>query len=342
MKKQSVIKKIAASMAALAVAFILMPSMSVHAASEYTVTFRPGNVGQFGIASGEEKTVKEMAQEVADIYYAQYETTITENGAIKVRVPAGADMPAAPGYILPDEGYCVRAWGPEQGEKVTKNVDYVVDYGRLTDGVEYTVKYVDGESGESVAPSMTAYANIGDTVTKSAPASVTTSDAGVYVLTSDATQTITLSGNAASNVITFTYSYSYDAGTVTSEVVRTIPGDTVTATETVTSVADNGTGTVPGAAQAQGGAAGNGDAEDQDGVGIDDENAPLDNGPEGDGTEEELTNIEDERTPLQNLLAGGGSNTIVIMAGAFGVAAIVLALIWLLTRRKKTNAEEEQ
>lgn len=361
MGKNSLMKKIVSGMMALAVSVVLMPAINAQAASEYTITFRPGNVGQFGIASEDNsmKTVKDMAQEVADIYYAQYETTVTENGAIKVKVPAGAAMPATPGYVIPDEGYCVRSWGPEQGETVRKNVDYVVDYGRLIDGVEYTVKYVDEESGESLAPFATAYANIGDTVTVNAPATITTSDAGEYVLTSAATQEITLSADAASNVVTFTYAYNYDPGTVTEDIIVNVPGDTVVTTETVTTYVDNGTTVVPGAtvipdAGADAGAdnqegedqgedtpdAGNEDEGDQGTVEIEDDETPLADG--SNDAEEDTVSIEDEEAPLSALEREQNANAAIIVASIFGVAAVALATVWLQSRRKKANVEEEQ
>ncbi len=355
MRKHSLMKKIASGMMALAMTVALMPAMTAQAASEYTITFRPGNVGQFGIASADntDKTVKDMAQEVADVYYAQYETAVTEMGAIKVTVPAGAEMPAVPGYIIPDAGYCVRTWGPEAGEQVTKNVDYVVDYGRLTDGVEYTVKYVDEESGESLAPFLTAYANIGDTVTVNAPATIVTSDAGEYVLTSDASQVLTLVENAASNVITFTYAYSYDPGTVTENVIVTVPGDTVVTTETVTTYVEGEPVVQPGAVVIEDEdtplAGGGEDAENQDGdnqeiVGIEDEDAPLAGNVDGEDAEDALVDITDEEAPLNGSLGAeeqGGINPALIAAAASAVAAFAVTMIWLQSRRKKVEAEEE-
>lgn len=369
MRKVSLMKKIVSAATALTLVLVMSPAMSAQAASEYTVTFRPGNVGQFGIASetdSAEKTVKEMAQEVADIYYAQYETTVTENGAIKVKVPAGADVPAAPGYIIPNEGYCVRSWGPEQGTKVTKNVDYVVDYGRLIDGVEYTVKYVDEESGESIAPFLTAYANIGDNVTVSAPTSIVTSDAGEYVLVSDTSQKITVGEDADANVVIFSYVYSYDPGTVEQDVIVTIPGDTVVTTETVTTYIDNGTTVEPGAVvvedenqdadndneadaevdaeqevedeDEQGG-------ENQDMVEIEDEETPLANIPETDASEEVsdmVVEIEDEEAPLSSgVNSDQGMSPMVIVAAVFGIAAIALAFVWMKNAKKRNSTEEQ-
>lgn len=345
MNTKGFLRKFAGSAMALAVAFLMMPAINAHAASEYTVTFRPGNVGRFGLVSDSEKSAKEMAQEVADVLYGG-SASVTENGAIKVRVAAGSKIPAAPAYIIPDEGYCVRNWGPASGEKVTKNVDYVVDYGRLTDGVEYTVKYVDEQSGDSIAPFLTAYANIGDSISINAPLVITTSDAGVYELKSDVSAEIVLKEDASINVITFRYAYNYDPGTVTTEVITNIPGDTVTTTENYTTYIDNGTALTPAPAQGggQNGAPDNGPAEEPDVVEIEDEETPLADRADGEGEEEspEITDIVDEEVPLADPETSGGFNVTVIWAGALGVAAIALAIVWLQTRKKESKEDGQQ
>lgn len=360
MNKQRILKKVVSSLTALAL--ILLPAVHVNAASEYTVTFRPGNVGNFGIVSEENKSVKEMAQEVADIYYSAYETSVTENGAIKVKVPAGAGMPAAPGYVIPKEGYYVRPWGPQAGEIVTKNVDFVADYGRLTDGVEYTVKYVDSESQESVAPFMTAYGNIGDEITVNAPAALNTSGEGVYMLVSNASCTIKLAAEADENVIVFDYEYNYEPETIEQEVVTVIPGDTVVTTQTNVTYVDNGTVAEPGAAVIQtpeDNVDNNDEQEQEQGelVELEEEDIPLADGvkPEADGSESEAgggmeaeeawnqeIEIEDEETPLVSEPSSeGNSVTMIVLAAVIGILTLFAALTWLQLR-KKTVAEEEE
>lgn len=346
MNTKGFLRKITGSAMALAVAFLMMPAINVHAASEYTVTFRPGNVGRFGLVSDSEKSAKEMAQEVADVLYGG-SASVTENGAIKVRVAAGADIPAAPAYIIPNEGYCVRNWGPAPGGKVTKNVDYVVDYGRLTDGVEYTIEYVDEQSGDSIAPFLTAYANIGDSISINAPLVITTSGAGVYELKSDVSAEIILKEDASLNVITFRYAYNYDPGTVTTEIITNIPGDTVTTTENYTTYIDNGAVLTPAPAQGgvQNGVLDNEPAEEPDIVEIEDEETPLADSVDGegeDGSAPEITAIEDEEVPLANLETSGGFNVTVIWAGALGAAAIALAIVWLHTRKKESEEDGQQ
>lgn len=344
MRGQHLLKRIVGGAMTLIAVFAMMPVLSAHAASEYTVTFRPGNVGNFGIGFSvmNGASVKEMAQEVANVLYGAYDVNVTENGAIKVKVPAGAQIPAAPSYIIPDEGYFVKSWGPEQGETVSRNVDFVVDYGRLTDGVEYTVKYVDEQSGESIAPSATAYANVGDSVTVTAPATITTSDAGIYALTSEATQTLTLEKDAASNVIVFDYTYDYEPETEVIEIVKVIPGDTVVTTETQVTVIDRGIIVDP--APDNGGE----DNENQNIADIEDEETPLtDTISSQEETDEEkhaekesnippeIIEIEDEEAPLANLEPERGVNPAVVLAGVLGMMAIVVSVLWMQTRRKK-------
>lgn len=366
MSRRHIYKKILCGVTTLAL--LMAPVCQVNAASEYTITFRPGNVGKFGIVSDEEKSVEDMAQEVADIYYGEYETSVTANGAIKVKVPAGADMPVVPAYIIPEEGYCVRPWGPEAGTKVNKNADYVVDYGRLINGVEYTVKYVDAQSQESIAPFLTAYGNIGDTVTMNAPTQITTSDAGAYVLKSVATQSIELSEEQTANIMVFAYEYSYDAGTVTEDVITYLPGDTVVTTETHTTYIDNGT-EFTGAvvlenqeAEAEENVAGEDVAVnpenqeevqeevqediqdeqvDQGTVEIEEEDVPLaDTSDTEEIPERGLEEIEDDETAL----AAGQTKQInvaaMILASATGVMAGTVAIIWLVLKKKRLEEEE--
>lgn len=359
--KHKMWKKLACGVATVAVALNMMPSMNVFAASQYTVTFRPGNVGHFALTGDNaDKSAKEMAQEVVDQYYQGMEATVTEKGAIKITVPAGTELPTAPTAVVADTGYYVKSWGPEAGTKASKNVDFVVDYGRLTDGVEYTIKYVDAQSGESIAPFVTVYGNKGDTVSVNASATLKTSNAGVYGLTNAASQSLVLGDNADDNVITFTYEYNYDPGTVEEEVVRTIPGDTVTTTQTVTTVVDNGTTATPGATQIQGGGAANADnagagnaaadadvnadnaqneeqQADQEQIDIPDENTPLADAAD-DQTTDETVDIADEEAPLATMQSGGVNMT-VVCAGVLGVAAIILAVVWMQARKRSSHKD---
>lgn len=327
MKKYSLMKKVCSGLMAILAGVILMPAAKVHAAATYTVTFRPGNVGTFDTAN------------VGALYGSNAE--ITSHGAIKITVNAGDAMPAAYPYIIPKDGYFVKSWGPAESV-VTQNVDYVVDYGKLVDGVEYTVKYVDSQSGESVAPFVTQYGNINDTVKAAAPATLTTSDAGTYVLQSEKEQSITLTEDASANVIIFEYTNNYKPGTVVEEVVNYVDGGTTNVTETYVTTIDNGTTVEPGATVIQGGgnAADNAAQDNGGNVTIEEEDTPLaDAAPTQDNqkqdTQEEVVVIEDGETPLSDQAEVTGLNPVVLWAGAAGLAAAALTVVWILSKKKE-------
>lgn len=337
MKRYSLMKKICSGLMAILVGVVLMPAVKVHAASTYTVTFRPGNVGTFDTSN------------VAALYGSNVE--ITSHGAIKITVNAGDAMPAAYPYVTPNEGYFVKSWGPSEST-VTQNVDYVVDYGKLVDGVEYTVKYVDSKSGESVAPFVTQYGNIGETVEATAPATLTTSDAGTYVLQSVATQSLTLTEDALANVLVFEYTNNYNSGTVVEEVVNYVDGGTTNVTETYVTTIDNGTTVEPGANVIQGGGNGNNAADNgaQDNPGnvtIEEEDTPLADAVPGADTQEqdnqgEVVIIEDGATPLSDTTGSAVLNPVVLWAGAAGLAAMVLTMVWVISKRKRAAVDEEK
>ena len=343
MKRQGFLKKLLAGTFALALAAVMTPSVTANAAQkEYTVTLRPGNVGHFGVKvqdGGE--TVEMSAEYVAALLYGDA-ATVTKNGAIKVTVAANGDMPSAPNYIIPDDGYFVKPWEPETGTKVTKNQDYVVDYGRLVNGVEYTIEYVDDQSGESVAPFVSAYANIGEEMTVTAPFTLTTSNAGVYVLASADSITLTLQEDASANVFTFRYTYSYDPGTVTQEYVTYTEGEIVETTETNSTYIDNGTAVdnVDGLGQDDGGN-GENNGDDQDTINIDDDPSALADGDEvDDGEETPPVTIFDDSTPLGNFLNDVVENPVKIWAIAAGIAALALVIVWAVVRKKRKQAAE--
>ena len=214
-----------------------LSAMDVSAASTYTVTYRPGNVGNFALADTTATDVKTMAEEVAEAMGYSYDYEVTENGAIKLYVPKGASVPAPPSYIVTEGNYFAKnalVWGPAQGAVVEKNIDFVVDYGKLVDGVEYTIQYLDSEDGSSVAPVAIAYGNIGAEETAVAPETIVLSGATTYVRDSQATQSIVLSEDASENVITFYYTATF-IGDVTENIIyRELPGETVVVTEYVT------------------------------------------------------------------------------------------------------------
>lgn len=339
MRKNNILAKLKAVLLALLVSGSMLPVLPVSAASSYTVTFRPGEVGVFTDAEA-------LAGRYESGYAAVQKAEVTAMGAVKLTVTAGSQVPVAPqaNDITADADYFVRntsEWGPEPGAKVTKNMDFVVDYGKLVNGVEYTITYVDVQSGESIAPPSTGYGNVGETREYTAPTAYVNSEFAVYALAEDSVKTIVLSENAADNVISFAYTNTYEPGSLVVDNVTTVGGGTVE--EIVDNIVYLGGDAVP-APQGDGGApVPGGAAQDAEVVDIPDDPTPLDQGPgaedEQSGPEEDASGdavtIPEQETPLapgpRQTSAGGA----VIAAAAFGVAAVAVAAVWLQTRRRK-------
>lgn len=351
MRKVTFVKKFTGMFLALSMA-VLMPAVKVQAAESYTVTFRPGNVGAFAVSADAAGGAKENAEAVAALSYAGYEVEVTQRGAIKVTVPAGAAVPAAPSYIVAEDGYFVKdasLWGPA-GETVDRNMDFVVDYGKLIDGVEYTVEYVDSSSGESIAPVYITQANAGESRTVTAPLQIIISGDVVYSLTSASSLEMILDADASKNVFTFRYSLA-PAGSVEEEIVNYVDGGTVTTTETVTTVIDNGQTVVAAGTPAGGGAGAGADAnagaEEQDTVQIEDEQTPLADqvpGQDGqdEGGEENLVTIDEEEVALAAApFEEGGANVAIILASLSTVLAAGAAGFWFFMKKKRKAGTEE-
>lgn len=349
-------------------ATIFVSSGQVYAADTYTVTFRPGNVGYFSTEANQEGDRKAMATAVAAQEYSGYTYEVTAKGAIKVTVLAGEAVPSAPTYIQADAGYFAKSasvWGPA-GEKCDRNVDYVVDYGKLVDGVEYTVKYVDSSSGESIAPVYIAQANIGETIKVTAPKTIEVG-AATYKRDSKATVELKLNADASKNVITHSYTAETDedntepenSGSVQNPVNPTTPSPVTQNPTTVNQTVQNPANAAGGNANAANAAGGNANTANANAAGenanaadanandltvIEDEETPLADAPKGqnnDGeTEETVTakkagtvEIEDEDVPLSD--AGSSmDNVAVVGAVLFGIAAVSVAGVWFYRKKK--------
>lgn len=342
----------------LAAVVMCMPAMKVEAGVDsYTVTFRPGNVGSFAFSADAEGNKQEnasavAAQQYAGIYGAD-NVAVTKNGAIKVTVPAGAAMPQAPVYIEAESGYFVKdtsIWGPTT-QTVDKNMDFVVDYGKLVNGVEYTVEYVDAVSGESIAPVHISQANAGESRSETAPAQIVISEGTVYNLTSESTIEMMLDTDSANNVFTFQYTMA-PRGTVVEELVNYVDGGVITTTETVTTVIDNGTTVIPANPPAQGGggaATPEVEVENEpenvvENVVIEEEQTPL--APVVPEVEQETANegnmvvIGEDEVPLADFAGEeADANTLPIWAGVFVAAAAAVTVLWVFMKKKKTANE---
>ncbi len=312
----------------------------------YTVTFRPGDVGVFTDPEGIGESYVNSGAAV------DYE--ITQHKAVKLRVKAGTTLPALlqAEDVKADPGYFAKSaaqWGPAAGLAVDRNLDYVVDYGRLVDGVEYTVTFTDSQSGVQIAPSATAYANVGDIVTYTAPSSIISHQQGIYSLQGEAGKQMTLSADSGKNILTYTYTNLYDPGTNIVENVVTVEGPVEE--ETVTNVVFvNGAAISAARAPAAGGEAdaraGENEPEDNPGGAavIEDEETPL----AGDAAESDVgdnpggadtVTIEDQEVPGAGAPEGEAPNSAALAIAAVGAAALAALIIWFKVRRKKKEQQ---
>lgn len=359
MRQRNFGKKIWAALLAGVLLSAAGPDIKAEASQEaYTVTYRAGNVGCFAVTGTDKTEKKAMAEEVAELLYAGNEDVtgveVTENGAIRLTVRRGATVPTAPGagYVQTEAGYFVRnasQWGAGADETVIKNVDYVVDYGKLVNGVEYTVRYVDAVSGTQLAPVAVAYGNAGDTVEADASAKITVSGAAGYYLQGEARQELVLTQDAAKNVLTFTYSAEPSAVEV-NEIVEYEEGDTVVVTETVT--VNTPAQGAAGAVLAPGQQPTPQEPEGEVTV-IDEEETPLQGAPDetegdraaesgqGEGTSdyEDVVVIEEEQTALSGFFDEAGSRGIYLGAGLAAALLIAVGAVWLQYNRRARSVE---
>lgn len=318
-KISRIIKSIVLSMA---VVVMMIPNIKVHAAgAEYTITFSAGS-----------------------------ETFADGTKNKKVTCTAGDSLPAIPGYTdldVPMDKYIVTdasAYKFNASGTVERNEKIVVQYGKLNNGVEYKVTFVDAATGAEIATPVIGRAETGnDSPVISAP---TIND---YALQDPSVTSYQFVNLRPTGVLTYTFNYNY-TGTGGGTTVVTEPGTTTVVTtdggtETVyqvnevptyvsTPVAGGGAG---GGGAAEGGAQ---PAEGDANVQIDEGDVPLapgiDNeektGLENDGKD---VILEDEEVP-KALLGNGISPTSVLIASGIGLVVIAIVAFGI-TRFKKSR-----
>jgi len=274
------------------------------AADSYTITFSAGDKGT-------------LTDALYNSYAASYSVKRTDSGNIKIVVPAGSHMPDVPTAADVDLGtnadryYVSSGWEPAE-ETVTKNATYVVSYGAIVNGVEYTVRYVDAATGNDVASPVIATGNVGDSM------SFTAKTLSGYTY-DGYSKSMVLTASAAGNVLTFNYTAGTNAvpnpGTGTEVTTPTPPAQTTGSAANPTAP---GT-TTPGTAT---------DNNGQDT--IEDNNVPLTDG------EEET--VEDNETPSSNWTENTAANTWKIVGGI--AAAAVLGVIILFAVKKKAKKDQ--
>lgn len=286
--------------------------LPVYAADSYTVTYRAGNIGTFDVAG--------WAQTLSQAGYDSSTTEITEN-YIKIKTAKGAAVPEfsqtqweANTDIGEAQTYFMLAesdWGPSDGATVTRNQDYVVDYGVLVNPVRYEIDFVDAATGTAIAPPVISYGNEGEKI------SCTPIAVSDYATVAQPA-TLTLK-KGAENQVLFSYNSTLvpetEERTVqqTQTITRTEPGQTIVlpnnnpnsnannnantpADNTANTIADNN---VPLGNTPQADNAGNPNQDNVDQQDNTDGDQNLDaNTDDADG----VTNIDDNEVPRVNRL----------------------------------------
>ncbi len=144
---------------------VLLPQKA-QASDRYTLIYRAGNVATFDVDYYENLSF-DLGTGVS--------VDVTKN-YVKFTVARGTDTEVLDQLetiveqtLVVDDGYKVLAastWGyaSEDITSVTKNHDFTVDYGKLVNPCKYTIRYVNKESGEEIAPSKMSYGNVGDEI----------------------------------------------------------------------------------------------------------------------------------------------------------------------------------
>ena len=319
--------RLAAAVAIMGIAFLCGPSVQAAEGKTYQIIYKAGNAGEF-TAQYQEYAINTLGAVEAGEKKIVYEVT---PGSAYPDLPQAGDIASSGYYVLPAQN-----WGPVD-ETVSKRSEYVVQYGRLADGVEYTVMFVDAASGEQVALPEIAMGNVGDTV------SYTAKQVPDYKLDSEQEVSLVLGEDSSRNIITFTYSSDKVSGVEETVRVEYVDGGTTTEYHERENIIYNE------AAVAGGGAGGDAQAEEDanavgedegDVVTIPDEDTPLGDGGELAGDEQDTVKIEEEETPLSNLRMES-PNKMVMGAIVAGVAAVLLAVIWVIVKKKSGTQKGE-
>ncbi|MBE5857393.1 MAG: hypothetical protein E7296_07470 [Lachnospiraceae bacterium] len=326
-------------MVAAALVFTMVTGINVKAAEAesdtksegktYTVTFHPGNVGSFT-----------DLEEVVAIYDAQegVSAVSTEMGAIKLKVAPNTKIAAPLGIAAEGDYYYRQQWNETVEETVTKNADYVPQFGRLVDGIEYQVKFLIQGTETSVYPPVFNRGNVGDELSFTALTSIPVSAGAYYILQGVPARTLVLDSDSDKNILIFEYVLQ-DRYAVTSESTLLTDGGTVTTVESVT---------VPGAAPA---AAGGGGAAPAAVAPAAAEEAPalteIDNGQTAlaasvpESPEEATTTIEEPETPLDANLSQTTNLPYLVLTGVLIAAIAVGFYVYTKKNPRKSDSDGE-
>ena len=306
---KTILKKIWVALVFVAMVIPMNISTSFAADREYKIIFKSGSQGVFNVSDlGKNAT------------YNDKHTSVTYT------VKAGEAFPDVPELII-NEGYRNNMWSdelPTVGSQVTEKQVYVAKYTKLVNGVEFTVKYVDTNGVEIATPT------------------IYTTDLGteevVRAKTVEGYQPDSLQKRlvvSRENVeIQFVYTSTEQAteAPVIEQIVY-VEGEPVYvdvvqpgATVGTTTAGTTGGGTAVGGTTGETAGDQTTDIEDNETpqAGVDDDNT---------------TNIEDNETPQAGANESSTDNTALYVGGGIGAVAVLALIAYLLSKRKKQEAE---
>lgn len=308
----------------------------------YTVTFRAGNVGAFDL------------NKVSDT-----DKIDVEENYIKFTVERGTSVSQFFGenginaYFLNvtsvDAGYRLKDVTELEeniaAKEINRNTEYVLDYGKLVDPVEYSIEFVDAESKEQIASPTIAYGNDGDEILCE-PLTIAS------YTTKDKAQTITLE-KGKENVVTFSYTYTGEETTtetnttivpgevITEEVINEIPVEVPGVTNVVPDDGEDNVVIDDNDVPLADGEDNNVEIEEEDvpladNVEIEEEEVPLAAG------DTEVVNIDDEETPLASGVNAGIHPVIPVAITAVALLAAIAVTLTVVRKKKGNVAVKEE
>lgn len=291
---------------ALALALSLsVVSMPAHAAEKkYNITYSPGLLGEFK---------ESLIEEYKKTYGAEDVTVSEVTGSVTVKVAISENMPMVdPSDVVfkneeDAEQYYVltNGWGPASMNPV-QNETFVVQYGALVDGVDYTIRYVDDTTNTDVAMPEMGKANVDETIAAYAKV--------VEGYTFDTqSKMMTLTKDEEKNVLTFYYTAEDDTIYVDQIITEVIPGDVIVVQPPVAGEENEPT-TTP-----------NEPVED-----VEDNDTPLANGDKENGED-----VEENETPLANNELEKNNKMLYTTIGVIAVLGILLAIFVAMKKKKQ-------
>jgi len=339
-------KKIILKLIASAVATVIFASgfsIPVQADTKtYKVILRAGEHGEFSLGDMPTNVFGDVIS--SDFSAKKMVFEVTEGGALLIQSTTAivdiVNTQYQGKYFVQDESIYLQT--------VTRNEEYVIQYGRLVNGVEYKIEYVDNVTGVPIADPKFAWGND----TEYTP-EINAKNISNYALANGSPQKLKLDKNATFNTITFRYNSTLTGGTTTNTTYQTADGGTETINETQQNpIYQAVPGVAPAAAVATTGGTGGGAGatiigEEETALDAtipeedtEDEAAQGDTEATEDTQETEGTTIEEEEVALAPN-ANQPVNVAAVAAVMLGGIAVVLAVIWIIARRRIAGIDDQ-